>query len=96
MWGGIKMTNSSGGSTGVLNFLAYIAVVMVGLMLAIAYFLKGNGGVLGDIANALAYIVTACYSWRYARNKGIVWVVVWGVAVALIAVFMIVPMIVSK
>jgi hypothetical protein len=90
------MSNTNGNGVRFLNLLAYIAVVAVGVMLAIGYFLKGNGGILNNIANTLAYIVTACYSWRYARSKGVWWIVVWAASVVLIAVFMIVPLFAEK
>jgi len=79
-----------------LNILAYVAVIAVGLALALAYlFAKlevGDGNLIGalyTIAQALAYIVVACYSFFYARAKGTWWLVIWAIAVVLIVVFMI-------
>jgi hypothetical protein len=85
---------SSGNGARFLNFLAYIAVIAVGGALLISWVFQGNGNLAGAltlIANALAYIITACYSWRFARTKGTVYIVVWVVSVVLIAVFMILP-----
>ena len=95
------MTTRSSSYSGVnlLNFLAYCAVIAVGVALAIAFLLSKVGGGNGTltnalqvIANALAYIVTACYSWRWARTRGTAFIIVWVVAVVLIAVFMIWPL----
>jgi hypothetical protein len=87
-------TRSSGSSTNLLNFLAYIAVIAIGVALFISWLFKTNGnlsGALTIIANTLAYIVTACYSWRWARYRNIAFVIIWVAAVVLIAVFMILP-----
>lgn len=82
--------------TNLLNVLAYIAVVAVGLALFISWVFSalnwsnGISGALKLIAECLAYIVLACYSFRYARAKGVWWLVAWAVAVVLIIVFVIV------
>jgi hypothetical protein len=95
--GEIKMatTRTGGGSSsiGVLNMLSYIAVIALGIILALAYFFDGDGGYLGAIAYALACIVIACYSWRWARVRGIIYIIPWVIAVVLIVIFVILPII---
>jgi hypothetical protein len=86
-------TRTSSDSVSILNLLSYIAVIAVGVILAIGHFFGGSGGYLGAIAQALAYIVIACYSWRWARRKGIMFIIPWVVAVVLIAVFWILPIV---
>ena len=84
---------SSTRRTNILNVLSYVSVICVGLALLIAWalsFINGAGTVaaaLEIIAECLAYIVVACYSFSFARAKGIWWLIAWVVAVVLIVVF---------
>lgn len=86
---------SSTSKTNILNVLAYIAVMAVGIALLLSWIFKavGQGGALVTalnlIAQCLAYLVVACYSFSYARAKGVWWLVAWVVAVVLIVVFLI-------
>lgn len=77
-----------------LNVLSYVAVVMVGVALLLGLIFKGNAGsvagALNLIAQCLAYLVVACYSFSYARAKGIWWLIAWVVAVVLIVVCLVV------
>ncbi len=79
--------------TNILNVLAYVSVICVGVALLIAWILgRFNGtatvaSALNIIAECLAYIVVACYSFSFARAKGIWWLIAWVVAVVLIVVF---------
>ena len=90
------MSSTSTSRTNFLNVLAYIAVVAVGLALFISWVFSALGwnnaisGALQLIAECLAYIVLSCYSFRYARAKGLWWVVAWAVAVVLIVIFVII------
>lgn len=88
------MATTNGNGVRFLNALAYIAVIAVGVALLISWLFKSNSNLAGAltlIANALAYIITACYSWRFARTKGTIYVVIWVVSVVLITIFMILP-----
>lgn len=84
---------SSTRRTNILNVLSYVSVICVGLALLVAWilgFVKSASTVasaLTIIAECLAYIVVACYSFSYARAKGIWWLIAWVVAVVLIVVF---------
>lgn len=77
-----------------LNLLSYFAVIMVGVALLVSWalgFIDGAGKVAGAlrvIAEVLSYVVLACYSFSFARAKGVWWLVAWAVAVVLIVVFM--------
>ncbi|MDR1917576.1 MAG: hypothetical protein LBQ05_01175 [Christensenellaceae bacterium] len=86
-------TRTTTDTVNVLNLLSYISVIAVGVILAIGHFFGGSGGYLGAIAQALAYIVISCYSWRFARRKGLAFIIPWVVAVVLIAIFWILPII---
>lgn len=84
---------SSTRRTHILNVLSYVSVICVGLALLIGWILgaiSGAGTVAAAfniIAECLAYIVLACYSFGFARAKGIWWLIAWVVAVVLIVVF---------
>lgn len=78
-----------------LNVLSYVAVIMVGVALLLSWVFKAAGltgqlvGALNLIAQCLAYLVVACYSFSFARAKGIWWLIAWVVAVVLIVVFLV-------
>ncbi len=79
-----------------INFLAYVAVIMIGLALALSFVLGKLGvsssvcGSLITIANALAYIIVSISAFYYSRSKRNFWVfILWLVATILIIVFMI-------
>lgn len=90
---------SSTRRTNILNVLSYVSVICVGLALLIGWllsFINGAGTVAAAfniIAEVLAYIVVACYSFSFARAKGIWWLIAWVVAVVLIVVFKILSII---
>ena len=76
-----------------LHVLSYIAVIAVGIALLLgAAFARwdigdqGFAGALATIAQVLAYIVVACYSFSYARAKNIWYLIAWVVAVVLIVI----------
>ncbi len=81
--------------TGILNVLSYIAVIAVGVALLLSWIFKMAGlagqlvTALNIIAQCLAYLVVACYSFSFARAKGIWWLIAWVVAVVLIVVFLV-------
>lgn len=81
--------------TGLLNMLSYLAVVGVGIALLLSWLLNTVGvtaqvvSALNILAQALAYLVVACYSFNYARIRGTWWLVVWAFALALIVIFLI-------
>ena len=82
---------------GFLNGLSYWAIVFVGIALLLqAIFNVINISASGTIVSALnilaqvmAYIVVAFYSFGYARSRGTWWLVAWAVAVVLIVVFLV-------
>ncbi len=76
-----------------LSFLAFVSLIMVGLALIISYIFKNNGGIsesLNLIANVLSYIIVISTAYHYVRSKRNMWyVVTWGIAVALIVLFLV-------
>ncbi len=81
--------------TNMLNVLSYVAVICIGIALALSWILAQiniNGGstvvnALDIIARFLSYFVVACYSYRYAKVKGMAYLIAWIVAIVLIIVF---------
>ncbi len=76
---------------GFANFLAFVAVVLVGLALILSQlpFIKETavGPAISLIAQALAYSLVSYYAFLYARSKrSWVYIVIWIVALVLIAV----------
>ncbi|MBQ2863885.1 MAG: hypothetical protein IJE91_00285 [Clostridia bacterium] len=71
------------------NVLAYIAVILVGAALLVQALL-GDGMVayvFKTIADVLAYVMLAISSFSYAKSRrSVVYIIIWIVAVALIAV----------
>lgn len=79
-----------------VHFLAYIAVIMIGIALALSFILSKVGvsssivGSISKVANALAYLIVCVASFYYARSKRNVWFfVLWLIATVLIVVFMV-------
>lgn len=71
------------------NVIAYIAVILVGAALLVQALL-GDGMVayvFKTIADVLAYVMLAISSFSYAKSRrSVVYIIIWIVAVALIAV----------
>ncbi len=80
---------------GCLNMLSYLAIVFVGVALLLQAIFNMVGlsaqivNALNILAQVMAYIVVAFYSFGYARARGTWWLVVWAVAVVLIVVFLV-------
>jgi len=80
-----------------MNFIAYIAIIFIGIALMLAWLFRDGGGELTRalqlIAQILAYAVVAYYSFMYARRKQerkqIWFLIAWAAAVVLIIVFVI-------
>ena len=79
-----------------VNFLAYIAVIMIGVALALSFLLGKLGvnatiaGYISKIAQALAYIIVCIASFYYARSKRNIWFfILWLIATVLIVVFVV-------
>lgn len=78
-----------------LSVLSYLSVVGVGVALLLSWIFQMVGltaqvvNALNILAEVLAYIVVACYSFGYARRRGGWWLAFWVVAVVLIVVFLI-------
>lgn len=71
----------------IVNFCAFIAIVMIGICLILAKLGVGGevAGALHTIAICIAYIVTAISGWFYIRNRKNVWIwVAYFVALVLI------------
>ena len=82
-----------------MNFMAFCSVVLIGIALLLAWIFSGNGQVANAftlIANILAYIVVAYYSFSYAsrkwQRKQIWFLIAWVASVVLIVIFMILPL----
>ncbi|MBO5229603.1 MAG: hypothetical protein J6B20_02300 [Clostridia bacterium] len=79
----------------ILSVLSYLSVVGVGIALLLSWIFQMVGltaqvvSALNILAEVLAYIVVACYSFGYARRRGGWWLAVWVVAVVLIVVFLV-------
>ncbi|MCM1404395.1 MAG: hypothetical protein NC133_02760 [Prevotella sp.] len=78
-----------------LNLLSYLAIVFVGIALLLQAIFNMVGlsaqivNALNILAQVMAYIVVAFYSFGYARARGTWWLVVWAIAVVLIVVFLV-------
>lgn len=69
----------------VVNFIAFVAVILVG----IALILKNTsiGGQLQLVANVIAYVMLAIFAFFYAKSKrSIIFILLWLAAVVLIVV----------
>ena len=77
-----------------LSVLSYLSVVGVGVALLLSWIFQMVGltaqvvNALNILAEVLAYIVVACYSFGYARRRGGWWLAFCVVAVVLIVVFL--------
>jgi len=95
-----KNSKNSGGTGEFLVFFAFLAVMLLGLGLALSWLC----GLLADkieaftvgkvlavwirnIAVALALIVPIALSFKEARARGALWVILWIVAAALVVCF---------
>lgn len=78
-----------------LSVLSYLSVVGVGIALLLSWIFQMVGltaqvvNALNILAEVLAYIVVACYSFGYARRRGGWWLAFWVVAVVMIVVFLV-------
>jgi len=79
-----------------VNFLAYIAVIMIGIALALSFILQKVGvsstivGSISKVANALACLIVCIASFYYARSKrNAAFFILWLIATVLIVVFMV-------
>lgn len=70
-----------------VNMLAYVAVVIVGVTLVLSGLMPKFSNMLNDFAYYILLFVVAVTSFAYAKSKrNIAYLVVWVVAVALIVV----------
>lgn len=88
------MSKKSNGSGNWLSFFSFIAVMLLGLALAISITIgkiwpdaDSVAGWIKSIAIAIALIIPLIYSYYEARRHGNVWFVLWIIAVILIIVF---------
>ncbi len=87
-----KTTTSRGFSwRRIVNFCAFVAVVLIAVALVLAKIFSGNtvSGAMTIVANAIAYFIASVSAFFYARSKrhwG--YLVAWLVSVILIVIFM--------
>lgn len=89
------MANSTSGKKvtvrSMINFLAYVAIIFIGLSLMISRLFSGNLGSVGAaleiIAQILSYVLVGYFSFLYVKGKNN-WVhyLVWSLAVVLVIV----------
>lgn len=90
----MNTTTKKASFKGIMNFLAYIAVIFIGVALIIGQIFKSKQGAVAEALNTisqiLSYLLVAYYSLIYVKSKRN-WVhfVVWAVAVTLIVVSLI-------
>ena len=87
----------------IFNLLSFIALVLIGIALLIAFCFKSNNDIAKAfemIAKVLAYIVVMYYAFIYAWSRGsrrsgrhntsqIIHLCVWAVAAVLVVIFVI-------
>jgi len=84
------------------NFVSFVALALIGIALALAYFISGNkvSGAFATIAEILAYIVVIFFAFIYAWKGGadrngkigirqVIQLAIWLAATILVVVFMI-------
>jgi len=85
-------------STGLMPFLAFVAVLLIGIWATIVFIINQIDGItidgpivglLNAVGVALGAIVAAVYSFRFARARGMVWFIIWVLAVIVIVVFIV-------
>lgn len=89
--GNQPQTTKKSGFKNIMNFLAYIAVIVIGLALIFSLIFKTNQGeiakALSLVSQILSYLLVAYYSLMYVKTKRN-WVhyLIWAIAVGLIVV----------
>lgn len=80
---------------GFVNFLAYLAIVLVALALILEYVLGALGvsatvvGAMSTIAQFISYAITSVFGFFYAKSKkSIAFMITYIIAVVLIVVFL--------
>lgn len=88
---------TTGGRGTWLGLFAFISVMLLALGIALGWILPALkvatdvARILKDIAIGIALVIPAIYSFYEARRRGIVWFVLWVIAIILVAVFYILP-----
>lgn len=86
---------TTSGARGLMNLVAFIAVFCIGVSLLIGLLpLKGIAGAFSQVAQILAYIITAIIAFNFVKTKRhwAYWTI-WTVSVILIIVVMIVQVV---
>lgn len=81
----------SGGAKGLMSLVAFIAVFCIGVSLVIGMLpLKGIAGAFSQVAQILAYLITAIIAFNFVKTKRhwAFWTI-WVVSVVLIVVVMV-------
>ena len=78
--------------TKVVNFIAFIGLAMVAIVLVLQKIVQGEIiGALRTIGEAIAYFITAVSAFFYVRSKrNVWWYVAYTVAVILVVIFMVI------
>lgn len=89
-----KSPKSPKNTVGWLAFFSFVAVMLLGLALAISFTIgrvwdsaADIAGWIKNIAIAIALLVPLFYSYKAARRYGKTWFILWIIAVILIVVF---------
>jgi hypothetical protein len=88
-------TNKQGAMKGLMSLIAFIAVFCIGVSLLIGLLpLKGIASAFSQVAQILAYIITAVIAFNFVKTKKhwAIWTI-WAVSVVLIVVVMIVQIV---
>lgn len=83
----------SSSSTSIMDVLSFVAVVVGGIALLVAFILGKVGisvtlvGILSKIANIIGWIVLCILSAKYIKTQSKVWMwVLWAIALVMIVV----------
>ena len=84
--------NTTGKNNGLMGLVAFIAVFCIGVSLLIGLLpLKGVASAFAQVAQILAYLITAIVAFNYvSRKRRLLYWAIWIVSVVLIVVVLII------
>ena len=91
------MSNKNNNSPGLMPAVAFVAVLALGVV-SLFIFLTNSDiltvnatiqSIFWTVGIALGAFVAAYYSFRFAKSRGMVWFVIWAIAIVLIIVFLV-------
>lgn len=93
-----KNNNNKSGSVWSLNKLSFWLIVASAILYLVGmiFHFVGLGGVTGwlqGVATAIMICVVAVLAWRYVRNKGTVWIVLYIVTLLVVLVGIVLPLV---